>query len=380
MDDFQIKNWSDLNLKDELLRGIYSYGFETPSEIQKRAIYPIIQQQDVIAQAQSGSGKTGTFSISTLQIIDPSQDYTQAIILAPTHELAYQIHKVITQIGSFMDNLTVKTLIGGTSVQEDIKQIEKKTPHIIVGTIGRTLDMIKKRIIFLDRLSLFVLDEADELLSGTFKENIQTIVQQISNKSKIAIFSATLPHSVLNLTDKFMNDPYKIIVKKEELSLECISQYFIALENDNHKYATLKELFEFLTITQCIVFVNGVNRVGELYDALVKEGFTVCCMHSNMSKDDRKKNLHDFRNGIYRLLLSSDITARGIDVQQVEMVINFDIPNNVHTYLHRIGRGGRWGRKGAAINLVTRKDINQMKYIENHYKINIKEFQGKLDH
>ena len=250
MDDFQIKDWSDLNLKDELLRGIYSYGFETPSEIQKKAIYPIIQKQDVIAQAQSGSGKTGTFSISTLQVIDPSLDYTQAIILAPTHELAFQIHKVITQIGSFMNNLQVKTLIGGTSVQEDIKQIEKHTPHIIVGTIGRTLDMIKKRIIFLDKLSLFVLDEADELLSGTFKDNIQTIVQQISDKSKIAIFSATLPHSVLNLTDKFMNDPYKIIVKKEELSLECISQYFIALENDNHKYVTLKELFEFLTITQ----------------------------------------------------------------------------------------------------------------------------------
>lgn len=379
MDDFQIKNWSDLNLKDELLRGIYAYGFETPSEIQKKAIFPIIQKQDVIAQAQSGSGKTGTFSISTLQLIDTSQDYTQAIILAPTHELAYQIHKVITQIGSFIDNLQVKTLIGGTSVQEDIKQIEKNTPHIIVGTIGRTLDMIKKRIIFLDRLSLFVLDEADELLSGTFKENIQTIVQQVSDESKIAIFSATLPHSVLNLTDKFMNDPYKIIVKKEELSLECISQYYIALENDNHKYTTLKELFEVLTVTQSIVFVNGVSRVSELYDALVKEGFTVCCMHSNMSKDDRKKNLHDFRNGVYRLLLSSDITARGIDVQQVEMVINFDIPNNVHTYLHRIGRGGRWGRKGAAINLVTRKDISQMKYIENHYRINIKEFQGKLD-
>lgn len=379
MDNFEIKNWSDLNLKDELLRGIYAYGFETPSEIQKKAIFPIIQKQDVIAQAQSGSGKTGTFSISTLQLIDTSQDYTQAIILAPTHELAYQIHRVITQIGSFIDNLQVKTLIGGTSVQEDIKQIEKNTPHIIVGTIGRTLDMIKKRIIFLDKLSLFVLDEADELLSGTFKENIQTIVQEISDKSKIAIFSATLPHTVLSLTDKFMNDPYKIIVKKEELSLECISQYYIALENDNHKYTTLKELFEVLTVTQSIVFVNGVSRVGELYDALVKEGFTVCCMHSNMSKDDRKKNLHDFRNGVYRLLLSSDITARGIDVQQVEMVINFDIPNNVHTYLHRIGRGGRWGRKGAAINLVTRKDINQMKYIENHYKINIKEFQGKLD-
>lgn len=380
MDDFQIKNWSDLNLKDELLRGIYAYGFETPSEIQKKAIYPVIQKKDVVAQAQSGSGKTGTFSISTLQLVDTSLDHTQAIILAPTHELAYQIYKVITQIGSFINNLQIKTLIGGTSVQEDIKQIEKSTPHIIVGTIGRTLDMIKKRIISLDKLSILVLDEADELLSGTFKDNIQTIVQQISEASTIAIFSATLPHSVLNLTDKFMNDPYKIIVKKEELSLECISQYYIAVENDNHKYSTLKYLFEFLTITQCIIFVNGVNRVGELYDALLKEGFTVCCMHSSMTKDDRKNNLQQFRNGVYRIMLSSDITARGIDVQQVEIVINFDVPNNVHTYLHRIGRGGRWGRKGAAINLVTRKDINQMKYIENHYKINIKEFQGKLDH
>ena len=378
-DNIIIKEWSELNLKDNLLRGIYAYGFEQPSEIQKKAILPIINKRDVIAQAQSGSGKTGTFSISSLQRVDTTKNCTQIIILATTHELALQIYKVLTSLGTFIDGLVVKTLIGGTSVQEDIRKIHNKTPHIVIGTIGRTSDMIRKKIINVDYLDLLILDEADEMLSGTFKDNIQNIIQKCSNETNICIFSATLPDSILQLTDKFMNDPYKIIVKKEELSLECIQQYYIALENDNDKYNTLKQLFEFLTITQCIVFVNGVNRVTDLFDAFSKEGFTVCCMHSNMSKDDRKKTLEDFRRGNFRLLLSSDLTARGIDVQQVETVINFDIPRSVHTYLHRIGRGGRWGRKGVAINLITRRDINQMRYIENHYKISIKEFQGKLE-
>ena len=170
----------------------------------------------------------------------------------------------------------------------------------------------------------------------------------------------------------------KLTVKKEELTLECIEQYFIALENDNDKYVTIKNLFEFLTMTQCIVFVNGVQRVNELYEAMKEEGFTVCCMHSNMSKNDRKHTLNEFRNGKFRLLLSSDLTARGIDIQQVGTVINFDVPTNVHTYLHRIGRGGRWGRKGLAINLITKRDIQTMKNIEYHYKISIKEFDGRI--
>ena len=375
MENIDIKVWSDLNLKDDLLRGIYAYGFEEPSEIQKKAIHPIIKKRDIITQAQSGSGKTGTFSISTLQLVDPLLDCTQAIILAPTHELAFQIDKVISSISTFIDGLQIKSLVGGTSVQEDIKYLQNNRPHIIVGTIGRTLDMIKKRLVHLDQLRIFVLDEADELLSGTFKENIQNIVQKLSTDTQIAIFSATMPPPIIELTEKFMNNPYKIIVDKEELTLECTEQSFIAVEDDAHKYNTLKQIFETLSINQCIVFVNGVNRVTELYEAMKNENYNICCMHSNMSKQERKDTITSFRSGGYRLLLSSDVTARGIDVQQVELVINFDIPNNVNTYLHRIGRGGRWGRKGIAINLITRKDVNQMRYIETHYNISIKEFK-----
>ena len=376
----EVRNWSDLNLNENLLRGIYSYGFEEPSEIQKKAIQPVIDGNDVIAQAQSGSGKTGTFSISSLQLVDTSVQELQIIILAPTHELVIQINKVIIALASFMSNLTTKTLIGGTSVQEDIKELKRKVPHIIVGTMGRTLDMIKRRHVHLDHLKLVVLDEADEMLSGSFKDNIQILCREMTDRTKIAIFSATLPRSILELTDKFMKDPIKLTIKKEDLTLECIEQFFIALDNDNHKYETIKNLFEFLTMTQCIVFVNGVQRVHDLYEAMKQEGFTVCCMHSNMSKQERKETLNDFRNGKYRLLLSSDLTARGIDIQQVGTVINFDVPTNVHTYLHRIGRGGRWGRKGLAINLITQRDIQTMRTIENHYKISIKEFNGKFEH
>lgn len=378
IDETNIKHWSDLNLKDNLLRGIYSMGFENPSEIQKKAIFPVINNNDVIAQAQSGSGKTGTFSISSLQLVDDSINQTQVLILAPTHELVLQITSVIKTLSEFLDNIKVKTLIGGTSVQNDIQDIKNNTPHIIVGTTGRTMDLVKRRVVNLEHLKLFVLDEADEMLSNTFRENIQFLFQRVSDKTKIAIFSATLPTSIMQLTEKFMNDPIKITVKKEELSLECIQQSFIALEDDNHKYATIKKLFEILVVSQCIVFVNGVSRVNELYEAMIKEGFTVCSMHSSMTKDERRKTLSEFRLGKFRLMLSSDLTARGIDIQQVETVINFDIPTSVHTYLHRIGRGGRYGRKGIAINLITRKDIDTMKYIENHYNITIDEFDGKL--
>jgi translation initiation factor 4A len=368
-----IHTWDDFDLKDDLLRGIYAYGFENPSEIQKKAILPIISGRDVIAQAQSGTGKTGAFSISTLQIIDVTKKELQGLIIAPTHELAKQISTVISSIGNSMNGLNIKTMIGGTSVQQDITDMHENPPHIIVGCAGRIYDMIRRKNINANTIKMFVLDEADEMLSGAFKDQIYNIFQYFNSNIQVAIFSATMPDEILTLSNKFMREPIKITMKKEELNLEGIQQYFVAIQNDFYKFEMLKQLFMMISVNQCIIYCNSVKRVIDLHRAMSDEGFSVCAIHSSMDKVERDNTFRSFRTGGYRVLISSNITARGIDVQQVATVINFDITNCVHTYLHRIGRSGRWGRKGLAINFVTKRDIGYMHNIEEHYKITINE-------
>ena len=272
-----------------------------------------------------------------------------------------------------MEGLLVKTLVGGTSVMDDSSELKNNPPHVIVGTPGRVYDMIRRKNIRMNTIKLFVLDEADEMLSKGFKEQIYEIFKNFNEEIQVAIFSATMPEDVLTLTNKFMRDPVKIILKPEELTLECIQQYFVALPSDNDKFETLKDLFSFLEISQCIIYVNTIKRVNDLYEAMKKEGFPVCYIHSSMDKSERDKTFQQFRTGSSRVLISSGITARGIDVQQVSVVINFDITRDVHTYLHAIGRSGRYGRKGLAINFVTRHDLDQMRKIERHYGISIKE-------
>ena len=374
----EIKTWDELNLKNGLLRGIYANGFENPSEIQKKAILPIINKNDVIAQAQSGTGKTGAFTISALQITDVSIDELQSLIIAPTQELARQIHNVVNKLGSFMDGLRTQLLVGGTSVQGDIDKLRNAPPHVVVGCSGRIFDMIKRRHLNLSTVRLFILDEADEMLSQGFKDQIYNIFQYLNQKVHVAIFSATLPREVMQLTDKFMQSPLHITMKREELSLDGIEQYYLAMYTDNEKFEMLKKMFEQLTISQTIIYTNNVKRVSDLYEAMKRDGFPVCCIHSSMEKNERSAALDEFRAGKYRVLISSNVTARGIDIQQVGTVINFDIPKCVHTYLHRIGRSGRWGRKGLAINFVTEGDIHLMKHIESHYSITIKEFPSVM--
>lgn len=374
-----ISNWDDFDLDDDILRGIYSYGFEKPSQIQQTAILPILEKKDVIAQAPSGTGKTGAFTISSLQRLDLSSDTTQVLILAPTHELVKQIYNVICSIGDVMKGLRVKLLVGGTSVSEDSHELRNNVPHVIVGSVGRVSDMIRRRNIQTKNIKLFVLDEADEMLSGGFINNIRDMFITFGEDIQTAIFSATLPKEIIELTERFMKTPTRITMEAEKLNLEGIQQFFVALSNDHDKYATLMDLFSKLTINQTIVYANSVNRVIDLYDAMKKDGCAVCCIHSNMTTQERQQSLQAFRAGEYRVLISSNVTARGIDVQQVSFVINFDIPRCVHNYLHRIGRSGRWGRKGMAINLITREDVSIMKNIERHYKSTINELPATFE-
>ena len=369
----ELNSWEDLDAKVPLLRGIYAYGFETPSPIQKKAILPIFNKRDVIAQAQSGTGKTACFTIGALQLIDVTKRTTQAILLSPTRELAIQTKLVVENIGNMFNELRTQLLIGGTSVDEDIHQLHSNTPHIVIGCPGRMHDMLKRRKLASRDLRLFVLDEADEMLSAGFKDQIYNIFQFMPSTIQVALFSATLPNELHQLTNKFMRDPVEILVKAEKLTLEGIKQYYVALENDDQKYDTLKDIYSSLAISQSIIYCNSNKRVNDLYQAMQVDNFPACQMHSAMDKVERNKSYEDFKSGKCRVLISSNVTARGIDVQQVSTVINFDLPNCIHTYLHRIGRSGRWGRKGVGINFVTPRDVGSLKEIETHYGTKINE-------
>lgn len=374
----EFDNWSDIeDIKQNLLRGIYAYGFESPSPIQKKAILPTLSGKDTIAQAQSGTGKTGAFSVSILQSIDETKNETQAVVMAPTRELAMQIYEVMTSLGSFMKDLKIKLLIGGVSVDHDFESLRTKH-HIIIGCPGRIHDMMKRQKINTNTIKMMVIDEADEMLSAGFKDQVYNIFQFLNNDIQVVLYSATLPEEIQSLTSKFMRDPVKILVKTEAITLEGISQYYVALDDDQQKYETLKDIFEKISVNQTIIYCNSIKRVSDLTDALLKDNFPVCCIHSNMTKQERERAYNDFKCGNSRVLISSNLTARGIDVQQVSIVINFDIPKDIHTYIHRIGRSGRWGRKGTGINFITRRDIRKMKEIEQYYQTEINELPGSF--
>jgi translation initiation factor 4A len=375
---FEISSWEELELDESLLRGIFAYGYEKPSPIQQKAIKPLILKKDIVAQAQSGTGKTATFTIGALANVDLKNDSTQILCLSPTRELTIQTAKVFNSLGCMLDGLRVQTLFGGSSYEESSGFTNKNVPHIICGCPGRVYDMMRREKLSCKHMKLIILDEADEMLSSGFKEQVYNIFQYLKNDIQVALFSATLPESIYPIIHKIMRNPIRISVKREMLTLEGISQFFIAVEDDKQKYATLKDLFSFLSVSQCIIYCNSVKRVSDLYDAMKEDEFPVCCIHSSMDRIAREEAFNDFRCGKSRVLISSNVTARGIDIQQVSIVINFDLPKCVHNYLHRIGRGGRWGRKGVAINFITRRDIGKMKEIEGHYSCQINEMPGDL--
>ncbi|BFZ63550.1 translation initiation factor eIF4A [Saitoella coloradoensis] len=366
-----VDNFDNMDLKSELLRGIYAYGFERPSAIQQRAILPVLKGHDVIAQAQSGTGKTATFSISVLQSIDISVKQCQALILAPTRELAQQIQKVVVAIGDYL-NVECHACIGGTNVRDDMKALQDGV-HVVVGTPGRVHDMIQRRALRTDSMKMFVLDEADEMLSRGFKDQIYDIFQLLPPTTQAVLLSATMPQEVLEVTQKFMREPVRILVKKDELTLEGIKQFYIAVEKEDWKLDTLCDLYETVTITQAVIFCNTRRKVDWLTEKLTSRDFTVSAMHGDMEQGQREVIMKEFRSGSSRVLITTDLLARGIDVQQVSLVINYDLPANRENYIHRIGRGGRFGRKGVAINFVTSEDTRMMRDIEQFYSTQIEE-------
>jgi len=371
-----IESFDDMGLKEEILRGVYAYGFEKPSAIQKRAIVPLAKTKDIIAQAQSGTGKTATFTIGILQQLDMTLKECQALILAPTRELAQQIQRVVLAIGDYLE-VRCHACVGGTRVRDDIDTLRNGV-HVVVGTPGRVYDMLSRRVLRPDCIKVLVLDEADEMLSRGFKDQIYDIFQALPNTIQVGLFSATMPPEALELTRKFMREPVRILVKKEQLTLEGIKQYYVNVEKEDWKLDTLCDLYDTLNITQCVIFCNSRRKVDWLTDKLRSRDFTVSSTHGDLTSQEREVILSQFRTGSSRILITTDLLARGIDVQQVSLVINYDLPRNLENYLHRIGRSGRFGRKGVAINFVSKEDGRLLREIEQFYNTTIEEMPADI--
>ena len=369
-------SFEDLSLKENLLRGIYSYGFEVPSAIQSKAIPVLKTGKDIIAQAQSGTGKTGAFVIGSLESIDVEIKGTQVIIISPTRELSKQTTEVVSELSKYM-GISYMEVVGGTDVFQCRSDLDK-LPQIIIGTPGRILDMINKRSIFTDKVVSLIFDEADEILSYGFKDTIYSIVKCMSEKCQICLFSATMPEEVIELTNSFMQSPESILVKKEALTLEGITQFYINMKVSDWKYDILKDLYNTISISQCIIYFNSKNKLNDIYKQLTEEDFPVSMIHGELSTEERKVTMSEFKGGQTRILLSTDLLSRGIDIQQLSLVINFDLPRSKETYIHRIGRSGRYGRKGVAINFVTERDLENLDIIRTYYNTKIEEMPQNI--
>jgi translation initiation factor 4A len=360
-----------MKLNEDTLRGIYSYGFEKPSAIQARSIVPMAAGRDLIAQAQSGTGKTGAFTIGLLERLDMSAKHPQVIVLSPTKELARQHQMVIMSIG---DHLGVRTTLAIGGVRTDFNELRQS--HVIVGTPGRTLDLLQKTSIGRD-IKLLVVDEADEMLSAGFEEQMYNIFQGMPKDMQVTLFSATMPQEIIELSEKIMSpERLHILVKAEEVTLDGIKQFYVDCGRNEFKLDVLKDLYETLTVSQSVIFVNSRRQCQWLYDQLEMADFTVSCLHGDMDDEDRAQRMKEFRSGASRVLLATNVLARGIDVQQVSLVVNYDLPRGEEgreSYIHRIGRGGRFGRKGVAVNFVTEEDVGTLRAIEKFWSCEIAE-------
>jgi translation initiation factor 4A len=366
-----------MGLPDNLLRGVYSHGFEKPSAIQQKAIVPIREGRDLLAQAQSGTGKTGTFTIGSMSRIDPTLPKVQVLVLAPVRELAQQIESVAKMIGSYMP-VNVYCATGGQPIREDAKAIEKGV-QFLIGTPGRIYDLLERRILSTQNIRVLIMDEADQMLEDRFREQVMFILEKgFPSTTRVALFSATMPTEVVEVAEKLLQDPVRILVPPERVTLDGINQYFVVLPKEEWKFDCLCDLYQQLNINQALIYCNKRQRADWLADKLQAQGFPLSVIHGEMDVEERKRRMREFRNGSVRVMISTDMLARGIDVQQVSLVINFELPTQRENYVHRIGRSGRFGRKGVAINIVTPSEQEEMKEIEKHYSTTIHELPEDL--
>ena len=370
-------SFDEMGLDDKLIRGIYSYGFEKPSKIQARAIVPMMTRRDILAQSQSGTGKTGAFTIGALSTTDITIQSPQVLVLCPTRELSQQTEKVAKNIGNYM-GLKVLSATGGNQLRSDILSL-KNGAQFIVGTPGRIYDLIRRGEFNINHIKTIIMDEADQMLEDLFAEQVKEILQfPFPKDTQLALFSATMPDNVRELADRYLKNPTKILLPPDEVTLDGIKQFYVELEKEDWKLPVLLDLYQHITVNQALIYVNKRQKAEWLAKQLHQQGFTLEYIHGEMDVSERKKRMDDFRSGSVRVLISTDLLARGIDVQQVSLVINYELPLQRENYIHRIGRSGRYGRKGVAINLIYGDEVTNMKEIEMHYSTKIDELPGDL--
>ncbi|CUM63917.1 uncharacterized protein PRCAT00001505001 [Priceomyces carsonii] len=369
------KSFEDFNLKRELLMGIFEAGFEKPSPIQEESIPMALTGRDILARAKNGTGKTASFVIPSLQQIKPKINKIQALILVPTRELALQTSQVVRTLGKHL-GIQCMVTTGGTSLRDDIMRLNEPV-HVLVGTPGRILDLASRKVADLSECPMFVMDEADKMLSREFKSIIEQILVFFPKNRQSLLFSATFPLAVKAFMDKHLTKPYEINLM-DELTLRGISQFYAFVE-EKQKLHCLNTLFSKLQINQSIIFCNSTNRVELLAKKITELGYSCYYSHAKMPQQARNKVFHEFRQGKVRNLVCSDLLTRGIDIQAVNVVINFDFPKTAETYLHRIGRSGRFGHLGLAINLMSWNDRYSLYKIEQELGTEIKPIPATID-
>uniref|UniRef100_A0A0N5C943 RNA helicase n=1 Tax=Strongyloides papillosus TaxID=174720 RepID=A0A0N5C943_STREA len=367
--------FEDFCLKRELLKGIFEKGWEKPSPIQEASIAVALSGQDILARAKNGTGKTGAYCIPCVEKIDPEVDSIQAIIVVPTRELALQTSQICVEL---CKHLPIKVMVttGGTVLSDDIMRLNG-TVHLVVATPGRILDLIDKKIAKVDKCNTIVLDEADKLLSQDFQGILDRLIESLPKGRQIMLYSATFPLTVEQFMKQHMKRPYEINLM-DELTLLGVTQYY-AYVQEKQKVHCLNTLFRRLRINQSIIFCNSTQRVELLAKKITELGYSCYYIHSKMAQQHRNRIFHDFRQGNCRNLVCSDLFTRGIDIQAVNVVINFDFPRNAETYLHRIGRSGRYGHLGVAINLITYEDRYNLRRIERELQTTIDPVPKSID-
>ncbi|WFD37674.1 RNA helicase [Malassezia japonica] len=368
-------DFEDYFLKRELLMGIFEAGFERPSPIQEEAIPIALSGRDILARAKNGTGKTAAYVIPTLERVNTKKNKIQAVLLVPTRELALQTSQVAKTLGKHL-GAEIMVCTGGTTLRDDILRLGQ-TVHILVGTPGRILDLAGKGVADLSQCTTFVMDEADKLLSPEFTPVIEQLLAFLPKERQVMLFSATFPLIVKNFKEKHMVKPYEINLM-DELTLRGVTQYYAFVE-ERQKVHCLNTLFSKLQINQSIIFCNSTNRVELLAKKITELGYSCFYSHAKMLQAHRNRVFHDFRNGACRNLVCSDLLTRGIDIQAVNVVINFDFPKNAETYLHRIGRSGRFGHMGLAINLITYEDRFNYYNIERELGTEIQAIPATID-
>lgn len=371
------ESFDDMDLDDSLVRGIYTYGFERPSKIQQLAIVPMKGHHDILAQSQSGTGKTGAFTIGSLSVVDASLKAPQVLVICPTRELSQQTERVARNIGQYMQ-LKVLSATGGNQIRSDVTAL-KAGAQFIVGTPGRIFDLICREELNVEHMKYVILDEADQMLEDLFAEQIRVILNsKFPSETRLALFSATMPQNVLEIAENYLSNPVRILLPPDEVTLDGIKQYYVQLDREDWKLPVLLDLYQQITVNQALIYVNKRQKAEWLAKQLSSHGFTLEFIHGEMDVAERKKRMDDFRSGMTRVLISTDLLARGIDVQQVSLVINYEMPIQRENYVHRIGRSGRYGKKGNAINLIWGDEMNAVKEIESHYSTTIMELPEDL--